>query len=104
MEGGQRVQFEGVAAGALGGLQVFLLLAAGDKPAYREACERARPEVRRIMNQWWTNETAMIQEAANRNERRALYGGQRALQSIFLSRRKRPARLGNAKSPLIPTW
>ena len=56
-----------------------------------------------IMNTWWRDKAKTIQEAVDSKEPNALYAGQRKLQSIFLSRRKRPNKLRDKKGRLILT-
>ena len=55
------------------------------------------------MNTWWRDKAKAIQEALDSKEPNALYAGQRELQSIFLSRRKRPNKLRDKKGRLILT-
>ena len=74
----------------------------GSKEAYRTTCKSARREIRSIMNCWWRNKAALIQEQVDNKEPHAVYAGHE-LKDVIFHRRRRPNKLRNEKGQFLLT-
>ncbi|CAE7564241.1 CFDP2 [Symbiodinium natans] len=70
---------------------------------YKAACKKAKNQVQQLINTWWKEKAAAIQEAVDAKDPNYQFAGYRELRRVLASGRQAPGKLKDAKGNLLHT-